>query len=163
MRTVMVVALVMAAIVLSTRNFLEVDIPVARHLGGGAFWWESQRTELAYDDSAGVLYVHRQVGTGYADAQQWKTEADVFGFFDEQLRMRGWTLTSTGSTDPAVPETRLLPAESIHRYYRPDDAHAGSPYVIVVAWPIGGNVEGFNVVLTTVTPSLWKQLWSGLD
>jgi hypothetical protein len=34
---------------------------------------------------------------------------------------------------------------------------------MVVAWPVGGAVEDFNVVLTTVTPSLWKQLWSGLD
>jgi hypothetical protein len=163
MHAVIVAALLIAAVAVSTRDFLEIDIPVAPHKGGGAFWWESHRTELAYDDSAGVFYVHRQVGTGNADAQQWKTEADVFAFFDKRLAERGWTVTSTGSSDPAVPETRLLPAESIHRYYRFDDAHAGSPYVIVVAWPIGGAVEGFNVVLTSVTPSLWKQLWSGLD
>ncbi len=119
--------------------------------------------ELAYDDSAGVLYVYRQVGTAYSDPQQWKTVADVFGFFEQQLRARGWTLTSTGGSDPTVPETRLLPTESIKRYYRPQDAHAESPYVIVAAWPIGGAVEGFNVVLTTANPSLLKRLSSGLD
>jgi hypothetical protein len=162
LHAVVVTALVIAAIALSTRDFLEIDIPVVAH-NGGAFWWESHRTELAYDDSAGVLYVHRQAGTAYAHTQQWRTEADVFAFFDAQLLERGWTLTSTGSSDPAVPETRLLPAESIHRYYHYDDVHAGAPYVTVVAWPVGGSVEGFNVVLTTVTPSSWKQLWSGLD
>jgi hypothetical protein len=162
MHTVVIVALVMMAVGLSRRDFLDLDITVTPHEGGGAFWWESHRTELAYDDSAGVFYVNRQVGTGYAHPQQWKTEADVFGFFDARLE-RGWTLRSTGGSDPAVPETRLLPAENIHRYYRYDDAHAGSPYVIVVAWPVGGSVDGFNVVLTTVTPSLWKELWSGLD
>jgi len=163
MQTVAIVALVIAAVAWTTRDFLELDIPVVPHKGGGAFWWESHHTELAYDDSAGAFYVHRQVGTGYTDGQQWKTEADVFAFFDARLLERGWTLTSTGGSDPAAPETRLLPAENIHRYYRYDDAHAGSPYVIVVAWPVGGNVEGFNVVMTSVTPSLWKQLWSGLD
>ena len=163
MHAVVVTALAIAAIALSTRDFLDLDIPVAPHQGGGAFWWESHRTELAYHESPGVFYVHRQVGTGYADVQQWKTEADMFVFFDRQLAERGWTLTSTGTSDPAVPETRLLPAESIHRYYRPDDAHPGSPYVIVVAWPVGGTVEGFNVVFTTLSSSLWKQLWSGPD
>jgi len=51
----------------------------------------------------------------------------------------------------------------IKRYYYPQDAHAGSPYVIVTAWPIGGTVDGFNIVLTTANPSLLKRLSSGLD
>jgi hypothetical protein len=106
-----------------------------------------------------VLYVSRKVGTAYTDTQHWKAVADVIGFFDDQLRQRGWTLTSTGGSDPAVPETRLLPAENIRGYFRPQDAGPESPYVIVVAWPIGGKVEGFNVVLTTVNPSLLKRLW----
>ena len=110
-----------------------------------------------------MLYVYRQVSTAYPDSQQSKTPVEVFGFFDEQLRERGWTLTSTRGSDPAVPETRLLSADNIKRYYRPQDAHAGSPYVIVAAWPIGGAVDGFNVVLTTADPSLLKRLSSGLD
>lgn len=157
------VVLLIGAFALFSPGYLDLGIQVVPHQGGGGFWWESHRTELAYDDSAGALYVFRQVGTGYPDTQQWKTVADVFGFFDEQLRQRGWTLTSTGGSDPAVPETRLLGADNIKRYYRPQDAHAGSPYVIVAAWPIGGAVDGFNVVLTTANPSLLKRLWSGLD
>jgi hypothetical protein len=145
-------------------SYLELDIAVVPHKGGGPFWSESQRTELAYEDSAGVLYVSRKVGTAYADTQKWKTVADVIGYFDDQMRERGWTLTSTGGSDAAVPETRLLPAESIRRYYRPQDAGPESPYVIVVAWPLGGGrVEGFNVVLTTINPSLLMRLWKGLD
>jgi hypothetical protein len=163
MHAVVITALVIAAIALSSRDFLEIDVPVTRHQGGGEFWWESHRTELALEDSAGKYYVYRQVGTGYADSQGWKTEAEVFAYFDKRLAERGWSMTSTGGSDPAVPESRLLPSESIHRYYRFDDAHAGSPYAIVVTWPIGSGVDGFNVVLTTVQPSLWKQFWSGLD
>ena len=157
------IVLLICAVALFSPGYLDLGIHVVPHKGGGPFWEESHHTELAYEDSAGVLYVQRKVGTAYADTQQWKTVADVLGFFDEQLRERGWTLTSTGGTDPAVPETRLLPTESIKRYYRPQDAHADSPYVIVAAWPIGGAVEGFNVVLTTANPSLLKRLSSGLD
>jgi hypothetical protein len=157
------VVLLIGAVALFSPGYLDLGIEVVPHQGGGAFWEESHHTDFAYDDSAGVLYVYRQVGTAYSDAQQWKTVADVFGFFDQQLRERGWTQTSTGGSDPAVPETRLLPAESIKRYYRPQDAHAESPYVVVAAWPIGGDVDGFNVVLTTANPSLLKRLSSGLD
>ncbi len=144
-------------------GYLELDVAVVPHKGGGPFWRESQRTELAYQDSAGVLYVSRKVGTAYADTQHWKTVGDVIGFFDDQMRQRGWTLTSTGGSDPAVPETRLLARENIRGYYRPENAGPESPYVIVVAWPVGGRVDGLNVVLTTVNPSLIKRLWKGLD
>jgi hypothetical protein len=128
----MLVVLVIGAIALFSPSYVELDIGVVPHKGGGPFWRESQRTELAYEDSAGVLYVSRKVGTAYADTQQWKTVADVIGFFDAQMRERGWTLTSTGGSDPAVPETRLLPAENIRGYYRPRDAGPESPYVIVL-------------------------------
>jgi hypothetical protein len=156
------VVVVIGAIALFSPAYLDLGIEVAPQKSG-AFWWESHRTELAYDDSAGVLYVRRQVGTAYPETEQWKTVAEVIGFFDRQLLERGWTLTSTGGTDPTVPETRLLNAENIKRYYRPQDAHPGSPYVIVAVWPVGGGVDGFNVVLTTVNPSLLRRLSSGLD
>ena len=160
--TVLVVLLIGIAFLLAP-GYLELDVAVVPHKGGGPFWRESQRAELAYQDSAGVLYVNRTVGTAYVDAQHWKTVADVIAFFDDQMRQRGWTLTSTGGSDPAVPETRLLPAENIRGYFRSQDAGPESSYVIVVAWPVGGRVEGFNVVLTTVNPSLLKRLWKGLD
>jgi hypothetical protein len=136
------------------RLAIELEIGVVPHKGGGSFWSESERSELAYEDSAGVIYVNRKVATAYADTQQWKTVADVIGFFDDQMRGRGWTLISTGGSDPAVPETRLLRSENIRSYFRPQDAGPESPYVVVVTWPIGGKVDGFNVVLTTVSPSL---------
>jgi hypothetical protein len=157
------VILAIGAVAPLSPGYLDLDIQVAPHQGGGAFWSESHRTELVYDDSAGVLYVHRLVGTAYPHAQQWNTLTDVLEFFDAQLHQRGWAVTSTGGSDPVVPETRLLGTENIKRYYRPQDTHADSPYVIVVAWPIGGGVDGFNVVLTTANPSLLKRLWSGLD
>jgi hypothetical protein len=160
--TVLVVVSI-GAIALLSPGYLELEIGVVPHKGVGAFWSESQRTELAYEDSAGVLYVNRKVGTAYGDTQQWKTVADVIGFFDDQMRRCGWTLISTGGSDAAVPETRLLPSENIRGYFRPEDAGPESPYVVVVAWPIGGKVEGFNVVLTTVRPSLPKRLWKALD
>ena len=163
MRILLALAILLITAFLLSPGYLELEVGVVPHKGGGPFWCESHRTELALDDSAGVLYVSRKVGAAYADAQQWKTVADVIGFFDDQLRERGWTLTSTGGSDPAVPETRLLLAESIRRYYRPQDAGPESPYVIVVAWPIGGRVDGFNVVMTTVNPSLLERLWKGID
>jgi hypothetical protein len=152
------VVLVVGAFVFLSPGYLELDILVAPHKGGGPFWWESHRTYLAYEDSAGVLYVNRKVGTAYADTQQWKTVADAIGFFDDELRERGWISTSTGGSDPAVPETRLLPSENIRGYYRPQAVGPEAPYVIVVAWPIGGRLEGFYVVLTTVNPSLVRRL-----
>ena len=57
------VVLLIGAIALFSPGYLDLGIEVVPHQGGGAFWWESHRTELAYDDSAGVLYVYRQVGT----------------------------------------------------------------------------------------------------
>lgn len=163
MRILLALAVLLIAAFLLSPSYLELDVSVVPQKGGGPFWWESHRIELAMEGSAGVLYVSRKVGTAYTDTQGWETVADVIGFFDDQLGKRGWTLTSTGGSDPAVPETRLLPAESIRRYYRPQDAGPESRYVIVVAWPIGGRVEGFNVVMTTVNPSLLERLWKGLD
>ena len=80
--TVLVVLLI-GAVTLFSPGYLDLDIQAAGHKGGGPFWEELHRTELAYDDSAGVLYVYRQVGMAYSDTQQWKTVADVFGFFDQ--------------------------------------------------------------------------------
>ena len=95
--TVLVVLLIGIAFLLAP-GYLELDVAVVPHKGGGPFWRESQRAELAYQDSAGVLYVNRTVGTAYVDAQHWKTVADVIAFFDDQMRQRSWTLTSTGGT-----------------------------------------------------------------
>lgn len=116
-------------------GYVEIDIPVARHQGGMGFWWESHRTELAYADSRGVLYVHRQVGsTSNVHAETWKTEADVFAYFDERLARLGWTAGVAGISEPPAPESYLLGATGTKQYYRTGTRERSSVFVSV--WPI---------------------------
>ena len=65
-------------------GYIVLDVPVARHAGGGEFWWESQYSELAYADSWGVLYLHRRVGTAYPETH-WRTLEEAFAFFDKAM------------------------------------------------------------------------------
>ena len=58
-------------------GYIVLDVPVARHAGGGEFWWESQYSELAYADSWGVLYLHRRVGTAYPETH-WRTLEEAY-------------------------------------------------------------------------------------
>jgi hypothetical protein len=156
-------AVALAAYLWLAPGYIGLDIPVARHQGGGEFWWELHRTKLAYADSAGVLYVQRQVGTAYPDPHGWKTAAEVLNFFDERLRERGWEKAWVSTDDPSAPETRLLPEQNYRNYYRPQDKHP-APRVIVAVWPIkGGIVDGFNDALTTSNPSLLMQIATGFD
>jgi DNA-binding GntR family transcriptional regulator len=62
---------------------LWIDIPVARHKGSMG-WSDSHRTQLTYEDSSGVLHVHRQVRSA-SDAHDWTTAAEAFAHFDDQL------------------------------------------------------------------------------
>ena len=142
-------------------GYIDLNITVLRHEGGGEFWWEDHRTELAYADSGGVLYVHRQVGTAYVRRHHWKTVDEVLNFFDAQMRERGW-MARGSADDPAAPETRLLPSAN-SRYYSRPGAQRPAPYVIVSAWPVGGSVDGFHVALTTANPSLLMHLSRGFD
>lgn len=152
-----------AAYLFFAPRYIDLDIVVQRHQGGGEFWWEQHRIELAYADSGGVLFVQRQVGTAYPDTHGWKTTADVFAFFDKQMRARGWEVTEGATDDPAAPETRLLPKQNFHRYYRPHDRHPAR-YAILAVWRIDSDVvEGFHVALTTANPSLLMRISRGLD
>ena len=114
----LVLALSAAAYLWLTPGYLEIDIPVARHKVGGSFWSESHRTRLAYEDAAGVLYVHRQVGST-SDAHDWTTPAEAFAYFDEQLRQHGWLPASAGIHDAVAPESRMLGADNHKQYFRP--------------------------------------------
>jgi hypothetical protein len=157
--------MVVAAAMLWLRpGYIVPDVPVQRHLGGGPFWHEVHRTELSYDDTAGVLYVHRQAGTAYPEPQGWHTVADVIAFFDERLGRQGWTeIVPIKIDDPAAPESRLLPKENTRQYYRKGDAHP-APYVIVAVSPIaGGAIEGFRVAMISANPSLLMKLQRGFD
>jgi hypothetical protein len=137
-----------------------LDIPVARHAGGGEFWWETQRAELAYADSWGVLYLHRQVGTAYPASHGWHTVEEAFDHFDHWLTTHGWTLSGSDFGGPVMPESRLLAPTNLRLYLR----NRGLPELVHLAiWPIGGSVDGFYVVLVTERPSWLRQLSKGLD
>jgi hypothetical protein len=140
-------------------TYVVVDVPVPNN-ATGYFWWEAQRSQLAYADSWGVLYLRRQVGTAYAQTQGWRSAEDIFAHFDRWLSANGWTYSGLGMDDPALPESRLLTREQGRRYHRNTDRDIG---VTVSAWPIGGSGEAFHVVLTTERPSWARRLWQGLD
>lgn len=157
----LVSALLAAAIFWAKPGYIDINIHVPKHPGGGDFWWEDHYDQLAYADSAGVLYVHRQVGTAY-DWHGWKTSEDVFAFFEQKLSERGWTRAEYCGDEPEVPETRLLTETNRRRYYRPGQFYRES-HVLIAVWPIGGSVEGFHVVLTAVNSSLLRRVSDGLD
>jgi hypothetical protein len=151
----------LAAYVWLAPGYIELDIPVARHKGGGDFWMETHRTRLAYADSAGLLFVHRQVGST-SDAHDWKTAADVFGYFEEQLRRHGWVLSTAGNQDAIAPESRLLGADNHKQYWRPGD-QSHTAYLTLSVWPSRGSADHFNVALTTANPSLVMRLSGAFD
>jgi hypothetical protein len=139
-------------------GYIDIDVPVARHRGGGTFWWESHRTRLAYADSGGVLYVYRQVGnTSDVHEEYWKTEADVYAWFDQHLERLGWKFSVAGISWPPAPESALLGAERTRLYYRPGDRSA-TLYLSV--WP--KKTTGFKVALTTANESFCRRFWDTL-
>ena len=144
-------------------GYIEHHIAVAKHQGGGAFWYEYTRAELAFEDTTGVLYSHRRVGTAYPDTHGWKTAEQVFAFFDRQLAARGWNVMGQGGDDYVLPESRLLKPEQLRRYSRPGDTYP-APQTVVAVWPIGGGiVEGFHVALVTANPSWLYRVAKGFD
>ena len=168
MKRSLLVAALTAAILAATAlgaapTYIELGIPVVKHLGGGAFWYERQQAELHFEDTAGVLFTHRQVGTAYPDAQGWATAEQVFAFFDREMAARGWTLAVQDGNGSILPESRLLKPEQVRRYSRPGDQHPAAQAMLAV-WPIGGGVvEGFHVALVTANPSLLYRLAKGFD
>jgi hypothetical protein len=140
-------------------GYLDIDIPVARHRGGGTFFWESHRTQLAYADSRGVLYVYRQVGnTSDVHEDSWKTEADVYAYFEQHLERLGWKFSVAGIQYPPAPESALLGVEGTKLYYQPGNPNA-TLYLSV--WP--KRTSGFNVALTTANKSLGRLVFEVLD
>lgn len=158
--TAIAAAAIVAAYLAWAPGYLDVDIPVARHRGGGTFWWESHRTQLAYADSRGILYVHRQVGnTSDLHEEAWKTEADVYAYFEERLERLGWKFSVAGISYPPAPESALLDKEHTKLFYRPGDRTRATLYLSV--WP--KQTSGFNVALTTANKSLGRRFFEALD
>lgn len=118
---------------------------------------------MSFADAWGVLYLHRRVGTAYAETH-WRTLEEAFSFFDKALAERGWTIVAAGADGASLPENRLLPRENARSYRRPGSKSRPDESVQLAIWPIpGGTVEGFHVVLTSVEPSFRKILHSSMD
>ena len=89
-------------------SYIELSVPITSN-GTGYFWWDTQRSSLAYADEPGLLYVSRKAGTAYTDTQGWKTREEVIGYFDKWLNEHGWERTDIyTSGDPALPESQFL-------------------------------------------------------
>jgi hypothetical protein len=143
-------------------GFIELDIRVIDHQGGVAFWSEKQYSKLVYSDERGELYLYRQIARAYPERQGWNTIDDVFAFFDEALRRHGWTPGGEIAGISTSPESRLLPQASLRTYIKTEDSKS-EPRLHLAVWPIGGAVEGFHIVFTTVNPSLLKRFVAGFD
>jgi hypothetical protein len=149
-----------AAYVWLAPGYLEPDIPVAKHKGGMGFWLETHRTQLTDVDVSGVMYVHRQFGFT-TDAHEWKSEAEVFAYFEERLTKLGWKFSVAGIHDGIAPESYLLGPDNHKMYYRPGDRHRTR--LTLSVWRRGAPSDYFNVALTTATPSLRRRIWEFLD
>jgi hypothetical protein len=153
------VGLVAAAFQLQPAH-IRLDIPVPQN-PVGYFWYETQRSQLAYADETGVLYLTRQAGTGYAEPQGWHTIEDAFATFDRWFRSNGWTQAGApGLSDPVLPESRLLAPGNLRTYYR-----AGHPSqrAALAIWKPAGPVHAIHVVLVTSRPSWLMRIFRGLD
>jgi hypothetical protein len=141
-------------------TYIRLDIPVSKN-PVGYFWYETQRAQLAYADTRGVLYLNRQAGTGYAEPQGWYTIEDAFATFDRWFKSNGWSLASApGKDDPVLPESRFLEPGNLRVYYRAGNA---SERAALAVWKPGGPVHAVRVVLVTSRPSWLMQISRGLD
>jgi hypothetical protein len=141
-------------------GYIEIDIPLARHKGGMGFWQETHRTQLTDSDVTGVLYVHRQFGST-TDAHEWKSEAEVFAYFEERLTRLGWKFSVAGIHDRIAPESSLLGPDNHKMYYRPGDKY--HPRLTLSIWQSRGSPGYFNIVLTTANTSLRRRIWELFD
>lgn len=140
--------------------YIRLDIPVPKN-PVGYFWYESQQSQLAYADEWGVLYLHRQAGTGYAEPQGWHTIEDAFAAFDSWFKSNGWTLAGApGVSDPVLPESRLLEPGNLRTYYR---GSGRSERAALAIWKPAGPVQAIHAVLVTSRPSWLMQMSRSMD
>jgi hypothetical protein len=153
-------AVTFAAYLWLAPGYIEVDIPVPGHKGGSGFWLETHRTQLTDSDVTGVMYVHRQFGFT-TDAHDWKSEDDVFAYFEQHLTRLGWKFSVAGIHEGFAPESSLLGAGNHRMYYRPDDRHRMR--LTLSVWRRGASSDYFNIALTTANASLRRRIWEFLD
>lgn len=100
---------------------------------------------------------------GYAS---WEA---VIQYFDRWLVEHGWMLYDDYSFDPCnkyLPESNFLPrGENGYVVYRREKTlrFASEPTVCIAVWPIdlsAARIDTYNVVLMTVTPSLYSKWYS---
>lgn len=160
-----VVVLGLLAYVLCRPRYIDLAIPVPKHEGGGAFWWETHRTILTLDDEPGCIFVLRRCGTAYSDTHGWKDEEDIIHYFEKYLSATGWTQRSVcNDGHPYMPEGYFLPSGYL-QYTRTDDPSGYSGFVALAVWPVGRGAQsgGFHVTLVTMNPSLLNELLRSID
>ena len=148
---------------LTKPDYLVIDVPAPKHLGGGAFWDDVQLTEQRFDDAAGVYYIRRMSGRAYPYAQHWKTAEEVLSYFDAWMQERGWDSAAVTVSNFELPESHFLGVVKAKRYYHESEGYAPTEDAQVAVWPIGNNVEGFNVVFVTSRRSWLNKLQRDFD
>ena len=158
-------------------SYLDIYVPIPSYHGD--IWDRTSRTVSYTKNRPGREYVLRREGTAYNSAVGWQTASDGFSYFDRWLGERGWQRTEmyTGGDD-ALPESKCLKfGQTFAVYTRPEDTSgfAGSNKgatgrVTVAIWPVSGWSEpqardstGFNVVMVTTRPSIWRQIHDAFD
>jgi hypothetical protein len=161
----------------SASPYLELYIPIPSV--GGDIWYHTHRTSLYFGDESGVEYVLRRDGTAYTDTVGWQDASEGLSFLDRWLVQQGWERTDMYTEgDPALPESDFLKfGETYAVYTRPEDrsgfngtVRGAEGRVTVAVWPVGQSTEpdacpvrGFNVVVVTAKPSLWRLFSHAFD
>ena len=149
---------------LNTPSYLVLSVPVQPNRTG-YFWWETQYSTLEYADSPGVLYLYRQVGTGYPGQQGWATHEEVMAYFHNWLEARGWQEREIyTSGDPASPETAFLRHHDEFRVYtRQGDDWGDESRVTLAIDTHTDDVERYEVSIVTAKPSFLRQLSNAFE
>ena len=161
----------------SSPSYHELYIPIASYHSD--IWNHTQRTTFSNTDEPGVQYLLRRDGTAYPGVVGWQSPSDGLAYLDRWLVEQGWERTDIyPQGDPALPETDFLKSGETYAVYTDPDDRSGFGgtvrgalgRVTVAVWPINGlsdgtecNVSGFNVVVVTVKPSIWRVLTHAFD
>ena len=158
-----------------TPSYLDLYVPIPSF--HGHIWNYPSRTTFSYTGQSGVEYVLRRDGTAYTEVVGWQTASAGLSYLDHWLAERGWERTNIYTEgDPILPESDFLKfGETYAVYTRPEDrsgfggnVRGGDGRVTVAVWPICAEgeqckVSGFNVVVVTAKPSLWKAFRDAFD
>jgi hypothetical protein len=139
-------------------TYIEIDVPVPK-TGLVEFWQEQHRSRLSDRGLTGVVYVYRQFGTT-SEKHAWKSEAEVFAFFEEHLARLGWKFSVAGAQDRIAPESHLLGPDSHRLYYLPGNRHARLTLSI---WRYDPAQNYFKIAMTSANDSLGRRLGEIID